>query len=89
MGKALFSGGVGRCGRVGGRGGRRGSGRGSNRIDGSSRTKPSANAGTIQASEGSEGSNNPPASKQISPKPGYDKVKGNKIRCLEPRHTWY
>ena len=57
--------------------GSRGGGRGSDRKNGRSWNKGSANAGTSRGSEGSEGSNNPPAYKQTIPQTEYDKVKGN------------
>ena len=85
VGQALFSNGAARGGRGGGRGGSHGGGRG-NRNNGRSRNKGSANA---SASQGSEGSNGPPAPKQTIPQSEYDKVKGKCIRCLEPGHMWY
>ena len=87
--QALFSSGVARGGRGGGRGGSRFGGRGSNRNNSRSRNKGTANVGTSEGSEGSEGRNNPPAHKQTIPQTEYNKVKCKCIRCLEPGHMWY
>ena len=86
VGQALFSGGVARGGCGDGRGGSRDGGRGSNRNNSRSRNKGLANAG---ASEGSEGSSNPPAHKPTIPQTEYDKAKGKSTRCLEPGHMRY
>ena len=86
VGQALFLSGVARGGRGGGRGGSRGGGSGSNRDNGRSRNKGLANART---SEGSEGSNNPPAHKQTISQTEYYTVNGKFIRRLAPGHMWY